>query len=338
MNAHKIKHKLSYQARLLKNDFTYVFNPHKMISVGKGKCILVYHGVDQTGNRKYNTRFISQKHFESHLLSFKKHFTLVSVSDLASGNIDENKFSLALTFDDGYKNNLDYVTPLLCKYNVPATFCITGITDTSVPILWPDLLDIFASIYKTPLIVAGKKYTVQKKYPWSFREYVHNDGQTLKTIAKQQGQQFNKKLTRELARNINFLDWKKHATYWKQMTPTEIRQLAKNPLFEIASHGYFHTNLGAIPFDEAKWEMQQSKSFLENIIQKPINTIAYPDGSYSKELVQYGSTLGYDTQLVVDYRFRENLKKEKVILNRFTINPYISTYNQILAIIKNSYY
>ena len=38
---------------------------------------------------------------------------------------DANKFVVAVTFDDGYKDNLTHALPILEQYNIPATIYIT---------------------------------------------------------------------------------------------------------------------------------------------------------------------------------------------------------------------
>ena len=65
--------------------------------------------------------------------------------------------------------------------------------------------------------------------------------------------------------------------------------------------------------------------------------MVYPDGSYTIDLVSYGKSIGYQYHLITDYQNEED-KENSAIFDRMTINPFISTYNQILAIIQGKYY
>ena len=40
------------------------------------------------------------------------------------GTKKNNKFNISITFDDGYKDNLSYVLPILNELNVPATIYV----------------------------------------------------------------------------------------------------------------------------------------------------------------------------------------------------------------------
>ena len=168
----KIKHKGLRNLYSFKNDlFWHLGSVNLNKKDLKGSCILVYHGIDRKDSRKYNTRFISQKRLAEHFRYFKQYFNIVPLQDLLTAQVDERKFNLAITFDDGYQNNLTYALPVLKQFQVPATFCITGIVDTPLPILWTDYLDIAARESKASLQIEGIKYVSKRRYPWSNFEY-----------------------------------------------------------------------------------------------------------------------------------------------------------------------
>jgi peptidoglycan/xylan/chitin deacetylase (PgdA/CDA1 family) len=66
------------------------------------------------------------KKFEQFCRFFKKHFTVVSMSDLI-GSVQKHRDltgQMVITFDDGYKDNYLNAVPILRKYDLPATFYI----------------------------------------------------------------------------------------------------------------------------------------------------------------------------------------------------------------------
>ena len=69
------------------------------------------------------------------------------------------------------------------------------------------------------------------------------------------------------------------------MSDNEIKETANSKFVEIQSHGFFHNNLGTIDINLAIKEASDSKLYLENLTQKNIDTIGFPDGSYSKEFI-----------------------------------------------------
>ena len=88
--------------------------------------ILLYHRI-ATPTQDPLMLCVSPEHFERHLVFLKKNYDIISLRELsqrlANGKIKGNE--MAITFDDGYQDNLTKALPLLEKYNLPATIFIT---------------------------------------------------------------------------------------------------------------------------------------------------------------------------------------------------------------------
>lgn len=89
--------------------------------------ILMYHSVSQSPSPE-NRLAVSVKTFERQMHFLKTHhYNVVPLEQLA-GLIKEKKkvpwHTLAITFDDGYKDNFVYAYPILKKYTLPATIFI----------------------------------------------------------------------------------------------------------------------------------------------------------------------------------------------------------------------
>ena len=91
----------------------------------KGFIVLAYHSISSKEEYPYG---VSSKAFESHLVHIKNFYNVVPVSDIItrikSGGVFEDVL-IALTFDDGFKDNHDIALPLLAKHNIPATIFIS---------------------------------------------------------------------------------------------------------------------------------------------------------------------------------------------------------------------
>ncbi|MDR3653131.1 MAG: polysaccharide deacetylase family protein [Paludibacter sp.] len=62
---------------------------------------------------------------------------------------------------------------------------------------------------------------------------------------------------------------------------------------EIGSHLCNHVHLSQLPADEMKYELVESKRWLENELGKQIYSVAYPFGSYNNEVLKTATDTGY---------------------------------------------
>lgn len=262
-------------------------------SIGKGKlCIATYHGIATVTKNKFNGRYFSVNDLESHLRYFKKNFHSVSIDDIHNGNFVKDKINIHITFDDGYLNNYKYAFPLLEKYHLHSTFYVTGIHKTENKILWADLLDISPYYIDDALNIDGVLYYKNNQ---SFTELA----KAIKLDATG-GFEFKSKVEKAIFNNLKE-DFRKDRAlddYWKLMEDNEIMAVSKSSYVGIGSHGYYHNNLGNLPTNLALSEIIASKNLLEPLIQKPITSIAYPDGSYNNDLLRITEKSGFKVQFL----------------------------------------
>ncbi|VXA95424.1 MULTISPECIES: polysaccharide deacetylase family protein [Chryseobacterium] len=84
--------------------------------------ILMYHQVLPQSIAYKNDLIVTVENLEEQLIYIKNNFKTVFFKDLEALKSVENK--IILTFDDGYYNNLQYLIPLLEKYQLKATIFI----------------------------------------------------------------------------------------------------------------------------------------------------------------------------------------------------------------------
>lgn len=277
----------------------------------RGSRIIIYHGVCQSNPTRFNSLFITRETFISHLKFYKKYFNVVSLDDLYAGKLSDERFNVCLSFDDGFANNHKYVLPLLDEFEIPATFFITGIRDSSYDILWNDFLAIGA---------AGDNEKIN-----SLKDKLRDGNFEL----KKQFMEFNNYWNA-------FKQKPELEDYWMQMTKEEIRQLSLSPFVTIGSHSYWHNDLTKLTDQDLQHELISSKAFLEHTISKPVRAFAFPYGSYSEKVVQEALKAGYYQLLTTE--FNQVCDKEMPELKeRMGINPYISVRNQMIANVKGHY-
>lgn len=294
-------------------------------AAGEGR-ILVYHGVTEHARTDINARFISTQLFRQQMEWLKMHARIVSVADYFAGKRDPDKLTVALTFDDGYRNNYREVVPILREMKLPATFFVTAIRAVGYDFLWPDALDLYKLSGPSRLEFENRVY--QKRG----NEYRHGR-ESLKDTLRNSDWKLKAAF---LEQHIDVDKIRQDAAllpYWELMPESEIRKIAEDPLFEIGAHGLYHNCLGRISHERATTELAESKAWLENVTQKPVRELAWPDNSKTDALVDAAQKMGYERQLAVNMHGSE----QPDMRPRFGINPYISLNNQLRAIIKGEY-
>ncbi len=92
----------------------------------------------------------------------------------------------------------------------------------------------------------------------------------------------------------NYLDW------------DIIRQMVKEKV-EIGSHTISHPKLTRIPVDDAKKEIFQSRSILEENLKIPVKYFCYPSGDYNKTIAGLVQQAGYQAAVITPLvRMRES--------------------------------
>lgn len=118
MTAKKIIKKLYHSALKLKKEIRNHFIPTGFI--------VLYHRVANAVNDPH-LLCVSPENFKVQVAFFKENFKVMPIVQLVQeiryGKLKRN--SLAITFDDGYADNLHNAIPILKEYNIPATIFIT---------------------------------------------------------------------------------------------------------------------------------------------------------------------------------------------------------------------
>ena len=326
----KITRKLVYPAILnlgLEKAFPY-FSKHSIFNI-------LYHGVATSNDDLYYPRHINMDIFEKHLKYISKNYEVLSIPDafqMYRNQIKPKRKAITISFDDGYKNNLDIALPLLEKYNIKATFFVSGlcVDHSRIPVLWPDIVACLNHFYKDKVISIGSlefKNMVELSSKLDLRNYLKKLGAS----------------ERDLVLNKLYTDYKLSEKlkeipleFWELLSVKDIQKLASSKLVDIGSHGYAHYNLGNINIADALTDMVQSKSQLEASVNKEVNMIAYPDGSYTPEVKKHATNIGYVNQLAVNYLYPED-KDDTCILNRFGVGVK-TTVESSMFFMNKAYY
>lgn len=292
-------------------------NPHARINK-----IIMYHGIDLVENKQYNHRFIGVDHLFKQLKYLKNNANILTVQDFFEGNFKQGN-NVAITFDDGYLNNYKYVLPIVEELQIPVMIYVTGLNRIESPMLWPDFIDLHSSYLKEGIVVENEQFELVNKKLISTKTR-----QTLSTTVKLRGdypykEKVYEAFFQQLGHNFtleNSLD-----DYWKLMSDDQILKIAQSNYIEIGSHGFLHNNLGNTLLAHSVEELSISKKYLENLLQREIQHLAYPDGSYTRELIDQAHHLGFKYQLAAEnYLYPTFDLEDKRILDRTGFYPVYS--------------
>jgi len=298
----------------------------------RGARIIIYHGICIEDHTRFNNVFLKLETFKAHLALYKKYFNVVSLDDYYQQRFSNDKYNICITFDDGLANNYKHVLPLLEEYQLPATFFITAIRDVGYDILWNDFLGIISK-YGPPILEYDKQQFRKNKW----KKYIsESTGEMLNEIIRSGGFDAKVEMMKRLGGIVNFRENKQEEDYWLQMTLAQIYEMSLSKYATIGSHSYYHNDLSRIPLQDATAEMIKSKSVLENIIQKEVKALAFPYGTYARDVVAAAKNVGYNQLLAMDFFFPDD-SNDTTMRERFTVNPFISPNNQMYANITGRY-
>lgn len=113
-----------------------------------GRLVFVYHRV-ATPERDPWALAVAPERFDEQLAVLRRHGTLMRLGDMVAAGNERRlpRRAIAITFDDGYADNLAVAKPLLERHDAPATFFLApDLLDGRTPFWW----DALARIVWTP--------------------------------------------------------------------------------------------------------------------------------------------------------------------------------------------
>ena len=280
--------------------------------------ILMYHRVAEQKVDPWSL-CVTPQHFAEHLETLQKEAYPISLVQLVqahkNGKIPHR--AVAVTFDDGYADNLYNAKPLLEQYDIPATvFVAAGQVGKDREFWWDELERILLQPGKLPEIlnidINGKKFEWNLNKSANYRDNSYKEGgnsgiancmdnYNLYSSLYFTIHQLLQPLTEIEQYKIidNLLIWAgykplRRSTY-RTLSNNELITLNHGELIEVGAHTITHPFFETLPVSLQHTEVQQSKSMLEDKIGKRVTNFAYPYGVYTPETVEIVRKAGFDS-------------------------------------------
>jgi peptidoglycan/xylan/chitin deacetylase (PgdA/CDA1 family) len=180
----------------------------------------------------------------------------------------------ALTFDDGYRDNLVHAWPILKRQGVPFTIFVTsGFVDRTAEIWWEALARIVASAGSIEVPVgAGMRRFASETVAQKRHVFCH----VLHWFTQELGEDSQRLELRRLAERHG-LDLVALADELI-LTWDELRELSRDPLFTVGAHTHDHFALARLTRDRMRADIGRGLERLKEELDVRPSFFAYPYG------------------------------------------------------------
>jgi peptidoglycan/xylan/chitin deacetylase (PgdA/CDA1 family) len=291
----------------------------------------MYHYIRNKNKLFPYSNILQKNDYNNHVKNFSKVGLVNSYQEIF---LDSNKY--LLTFDDGFKDHI-YAAEILKKYNSLGLFFIP-----TLPLKNNSILDV----HKTHLIVGKVKgfeavnelekylnknkinnyYNEKEKLKYQLAYEKHNDEFYKKKFKKIMNYYGNLELKHKI---LNYLLKKFEINIKSQdyyLSKKEIKYLSYLGMI-IGSHSESHILLSRLNYKTQLKEINNSKIFLEKIINKNIDIFCYPYGgkvSYNQDTLKILKKLKFKLAYSVEPKdiTLKYLKNQPYELPRYDCNLF----------------
>jgi peptidoglycan/xylan/chitin deacetylase (PgdA/CDA1 family) len=243
-----------------------------------GALVVGYHRIADLYSDPHRLA-VSPERFDQHMAILSRICQPLPLVRLAQ-NLRESflpKRAVAVTFDDGYRDNLVHAKPILQRHGVPATvFVASGYTRSGKEFWWDEL---------AKLVCDGRLDVGSVQISWQGRP------QSWQVETAPQRNEAHLQIHRLMlfAREEERIDLLTQLrpqlgpgaappSHSFPMTEQDLCDLVGGGLVDVGAHTVTHPNLASLTPETQKHEILQSRQDLEQILGKPVSVFAYPYG------------------------------------------------------------
>jgi peptidoglycan/xylan/chitin deacetylase (PgdA/CDA1 family) len=245
-------------------------------------AVFLFHGVIEQHHhrvRNYTRKHIDREHFVGILESLKAAGQAVSMDDVLSscdggGPLPPHAF--AITFDDGFENNLTVAAPILMNLEIPATFYVTTSFIDQNAMSWIDRIEwCFDRIERATL-----------NLQWRSSPLEISDTETKIAALSEIRAQIKSKPHIDTALFVSSIFDQcglaevrsSHQDIDQKMNWFQLRQLAKLPEMTIGGHSHSHAILSFLDAAALAREIDTSLDLLKERANIGPRHYSYPEG------------------------------------------------------------
>lgn len=235
---------------------------------------------------------IPSERFEELLHFIKEKMNPVSLEDIVSfvnGKKDIPDRAVAVTLDDGYMDNYTNAFPLLKQYGIPATiFLATGFINNDVMFWWDRIGEILKRTKIKNLeanrigdFLNGNRGSLPDRLDLSTQDSRNNTWDSLTKILRRYETDRIERVIRVLEEDLEVTPGS-YQHDCAMLTWDQVLEMSKNGI-DFGAHTVTHPSLPSLTPDDCEKEALESKKAIEERIQKPVISFAYPFGDFDRD-------------------------------------------------------
>jgi peptidoglycan/xylan/chitin deacetylase (PgdA/CDA1 family) len=238
--------------------------------------ILMYHRV---ASMRFDPHAlcVSPEHFAQHLEELRRSSEVRSLDDILRRRRCHRP-SVAVTFDDGYADNLEIALPMLERFEVPFTVFLASDAIGSFRGFWWDRLASLldgVTVVDASLEVGGRPLRILLRGPEAAAQTVRILQRRWRQYDPQEIEEMLESLAASLGTNVPDV-----SSTAGTLTRSQARTLGAHPLCTVGAHTTDHRQLRGRSFDEQLGTIRDSSRVLEELLLRPILHFAYPFGDW----------------------------------------------------------
>jgi peptidoglycan/xylan/chitin deacetylase (PgdA/CDA1 family) len=259
-----------------------ISNLTKSAYSGKGQILILHRVVPASANKRIHNHLsleICPEHLETIFNFFKKkNYDFIDLDTLPGwleANRSTKKKFVIFTFDDGYKDNLQYAYPVFKRYNIPLTIYVTcAIPDRKAIIWWYILEDLILKYDRVKYSFSDGTIDMTC-YSQRAKEKAFNRIRQLITSLNHEN------LEPELEKFFGKFGYDIHTERRDMgLTWNDVADMAQESLVTIGAHTLNHFNLRNLTEEQSFHEILESKNILQQKIKVPVKHFSYPFGEF----------------------------------------------------------
>lgn len=289
-----------------------------------------YHYIRENFTAQYPSIFgVTPSIFRNQLMLLKNSADFVSAADLMLNgdeilNSKENYYFI--TFDDGLKEQYQLALPILDELQIPSVLFVNSRNYEDKKVTTVHKIHLLRSIlapskFLDNIVAAGSFFhlsDLDKKNAKSTYIYDTDETASLKYILNFKMDYYSQE---KVISNI-FNEYFDEAEILNElyMNESEIIQLSSRGY--IGSHTHNHYPIGLLSDDEIKFELQNSKIYLEKLTGSNIDLVSYPYGTpdcCTLEVAEIAKKTGYKFGFTTT-RGINSKENNPLLLNRYDCN------------------
>lgn len=257
--------------------------------------ILLYHRIAQASFDPW-ALCVSARHFAQQLEVLEKRKIVLPLAELvaAVGAGRAPRHAVAITFDDGYADNLEHAHPMLESHGMPATFFLTMRNITRRREFWWDELGrILVEAPDLPselsLALGGERFCRAVPRAPEEREALYR---CMWARLRELRDEARERVLDELAAWAGL--GREPRDSHRPLTVDEVRRLAAAAGMSIGAHTITHPVLDRLPVPEQEREIRGGKAEIDVLLgAAAATTLSYPYGAHGPETARIAREAGF---------------------------------------------